>query len=306
MPSLASPAEMRAYIIERLVGETGEPDQVSVAAKGLLGKAAPVIAEALSAAFSQAVTVEPGAIELIRLAEARPADPTGYALCLAAGSASPDTIVLAIDADAVALLVSAFFGGDPSLPVSPIRRELSPIELGVATAAMDCVARGMNDCGHLALDLRLPIGAAVSGAELRKLTLRDGPAVRMTMTMTLAGRNLSVAATMPQRLLRKQSGNGAGSPTVDWGAHINEEVMRSSLKLDATMPIGRKTLGELAELEVGHVLEMDEGAQTSATLSVRNRTLFLCEFGKLGQHYTLRIRQPFDAEQDLLDDLMRK
>ena len=34
MASPASPAEMRAYIIERLVGETGEPDRVTDAARG--------------------------------------------------------------------------------------------------------------------------------------------------------------------------------------------------------------------------------------------------------------------------------
>ena len=34
MTSPASPAETRAYIIERLVGETGEPDHVIEAAAG--------------------------------------------------------------------------------------------------------------------------------------------------------------------------------------------------------------------------------------------------------------------------------
>ena len=38
MASPASPAEMRAYIIERLVGETGEPDRVTDAARSLIEK----------------------------------------------------------------------------------------------------------------------------------------------------------------------------------------------------------------------------------------------------------------------------
>ncbi|RVC06359.1 flagellar motor switch protein FliM, partial [Mesorhizobium sp. M7A.F.Ca.CA.002.15.2.1] len=31
---------------------------------------------------------------------------------------------------------------------------------------------------------------------------------------------------------------------------------------------------------------------------------FVCEFGKLGQNYTVRIRQPYDAGQDFIDGLM--
>ena len=41
MSSPASPAEMRAYIIERLVGETGEPDRVIEAARALAERAMP-------------------------------------------------------------------------------------------------------------------------------------------------------------------------------------------------------------------------------------------------------------------------
>ena len=47
MASPASPAEMRAYIIERLVGETGEPDRVTDAARALAEKALPAIVRGL-------------------------------------------------------------------------------------------------------------------------------------------------------------------------------------------------------------------------------------------------------------------
>ena len=46
MSSPASPAEMRAYIIERLVGETGEPDRVIEAARALAERAIPADAGA--------------------------------------------------------------------------------------------------------------------------------------------------------------------------------------------------------------------------------------------------------------------
>lgn len=52
------------------------------------------------------------------------------------------------------------------------------------------------------------------------------------------------------------------------------------------------------------MLEIEENAQGRARLSARNKTLFVCEFGKLGQNYTVRINQPYDAGQDFIDGLM--
>ena len=80
--------------------------------------------------------------------------------------------------------------------------------------------------------------------------------------------------------------------------------MRSTVDLQATMPLARMTLGELAALHEGQVIELDEDAQSQARLSARQKTLFVCEFGKLGQNYTVRIRHPFDAGQELIDGLM--
>ena len=80
--------------------------------------------------------------------------------------------------------------------------------------------------------------------------------------------------------------------------------MRSTVTLEATMPLARLTLGDLAGFEPGQVIEFEETAQSHAKLSARDKTLFVCEFGKLGQNYTVRIRHPYDAGQDFIDGLM--
>ncbi len=69
------------------------------------------------------------------------------------------------------------------------------------------------------------------------------------------------------------------------------------------MPLSRMTLGQLAQLRPGQVIEIEQSAQANAQLSARDRTLFVCEFGKLGQNYTVRIRHPYDAGQDFMDSL---
>jgi flagellar motor switch protein FliM len=110
---------------------------------------------------------------------------------------------------------------------------------------------------------------------------------------------------MPQRVLLKHRGDTAGGEAdVDWSARFGEEIMRSGVNLEATMPLARMTLSDIAMLREGQIVDLDENVRSQARLSSRGKTLFMCEFGKLGQNYTVRIRHPFDAGQDLMDTLL--
>ena len=71
------------------------------------------------------------------------------------------------------------------------------------------------------------------------------------------------------------------------------------------MPLPRLTLGQIAGLRgrPGHRVRRRR-AIAGAAVGARNKTLFVCEFGKLGQNYTVRVRHPFDAGQDFIDGLL--
>lgn len=299
----ASPAEMRAYIVERLVGETGEPDRVTDAARRLLESATPAIREGLRENLTLDVTLEVASVELSRMADARP-EGEGHAMVVAASGASPDALVMTMDADATALAVSMLFGGDPGIAIAPIRRELSPTETVVASRVFDEVAKALNESGDKPFELAA-LPPAISGPDLQKQVLRDGPGVRAELTFATTAGAGKIVLTMPQRLLLK---GGAGAqktgPSTQWRQRFSEEVMRSGVELQATMPLARMTLGQIAGMRAGQVIEFDPDAQSQAKLSARQKTLFVCEFGKLGQNYTVRIRHPADGGQDIMEGLV--
>ena len=309
MASPASPAETRAYIIERLVGETGEPDHVTEAARALAERALPAIIRGLGETLAVTVAIELKTVELSRLAAARP-NGEGHAMTIAASASSPDALVLTMDPQAVAVIVSALFGGDPDVAVAPIARGLSPTETEVATLVFEEIAKAVNGSGERAFEFKLPLPAAISGADLKKHVIRDGPGVRAVFAVSTPAGSGKIALTMPQRVLLKHRGGkgaaqeGAAGPSAQWRQRFSEEVMRSTVDLQATMPLGRMTLAEVAGLHEGQVIEIEAEAQSQARLSARQKTLFVCEFGKLGQNYTVRIRHPFDAGQDFIDGLM--
>jgi flagellar motor switch protein FliM len=170
------------------------------------------------------------------------------------------------------------------------------------------VAQALNGSGRRSLELRLPVPRAMSGTEAKRHVLRDGAAIRIVLGISTPVDSGSITVTMPQRVvLAGRDGTASVSEedhSTSWRARFSEEVMRSAVELEATMPLTRLTLGDLASLEVGQVIDFDETAQSRARLSARGQTLFVCEFGKLGQNYTVRIKHPFDAGQDFIDGLM--
>ena len=306
MTDLAQP---RNPIVERLLGDTGEPDHLIKAARSLGLRALPAIRQSLNEQVSYPIEIEMESVTLSRMAQARRTDVTNDALVVAASATSPDALMLIADADAIALLVSALFGGDPDMKVSSIQRDLTSIELELASVVFEATAKALNGSGVRALSIKFPMLPAISGVDLKKLIVRDGPAVRIAFTLIAPSGEGRFIVMMPQRVLLLHRGEGGvEEPEEDhqdqWRARFSEEVMRSAVKLEATIPLSRMMLGELSELVVGQVIEMPELAHTNTRLSARRITLFTCEFGKLGQNFTVQVIEPYDAGKEFIDGLI--
>jgi flagellar motor switch protein FliM len=305
MSAPASPAETRAYIIERLVGDTGEPDRVIESARALAERALSPALASINMELACPVNIEVQHVELVRFASARGDADDQRAITIVPSDSSPDALIMIADTDAIAVVLNALFGGDPDLPVTPIKRPLSPTEMTIADMIFARLAEAVNGSGPRAFNLRFPLPKSVSGAEAAKQAVRDGPAARVDLAVfNSAGRGV-ISLLMPQRVLLQHRGDAvATSANADFGAKFGEEVMRSAVRLEATMPLTRLTLGQIASLREGQVIALDAGAQSSARLAARNNTLFVCEFGKLGQNYTVRVSRPYDATQDLIEGLL--
>jgi flagellar motor switch protein FliM len=310
MSSAPSPVEAPDYILERLVGETAEPDRITEAARKLGQRTLPAIARNVNQYLCSPIEIEIEAIELGRFAQALAGTGEHNAVIIAPSANSPDALLLDLDIDAIALLVAGFLGADGELPASPIGRPLSKIEMEVAATSLREVAEAVNGTGPRSMKLRVPIPEPFTGADIAKQVLRDGPSARIVFLLKSPCASGRLSMSMPQRVLL--SGRGEGAETADatasggWSERLGEEVRKSSVSLDAIVPLTSMSLGALAALKVGQVLEMPATAKSSTRLASRNKTLFVCEFGKLDQNYSIRIKHAFDEHQDFVENLLAR
>ncbi len=300
---------VRSAVVERLLGDTAEPERVIEAAAALGERVSGPVAEELNGRLAHPVEISVAEVTVARFAEALPSAASFDAICVASSSTSPDALTLIADPAAISIIVSAALGGDAASACWAIERDLSDIELALTAEFFNIAARCFNGSGGRALDIRFPLPVPVTGAGIPRMPRRDGPAVRIDFKIATPAAAGRIAALMPQRVLLGQRGDAAQSASEpklarQWRERFSEEVMRSAVTLEATVPLARATLGEIASWQVGQVIALPENAQGQTRLSARRKTIFICEFGKLGNHYTLRVRQPFDAGRDFLDGLV--
>ncbi|WP_127600348.1 FliM/FliN family flagellar motor switch protein [Nitratireductor alexandrii] len=297
-------------ILERLLGDTGEPDLILESARTLGERTLKPLRAAMGEGMSHPVSIDLGEVDMARMKQAIGDAGPHDAVVVAASANSPDALVIRVDPLAIAVFINALFGAEPDAAPQAIDRDLSSLERDVAGLIVQQVATAFNGFGQRALQVRFPLPPVQSGEGLHKIVLRDGPAVKIEFLVETDPQPGRVVVTMPQRiLLRPREEAGAdetaqpGGRGDDWSARFSEEVMRSKVTLQATMPLARMSLGAIAQLKQGQTIALAADATAQATLASKNKTLFVCEFGRLGQHYTVRIKSPWNTEEELIDGL---
>jgi flagellar motor switch protein FliM len=307
MSSQPSPAQMRDLIVERLTGETGNPDHVLDTARACAARCMPDIIDYFENTLNAPVEIELGDIEICRTADVRLPEGSFGAMTVASAESSPDALFMTLDPEAIAIAVSALFGADPEQPIAHIERPLSEIEIEIAEKIFEAVARVFNGTGDRSFGIKFPLPEAITGEEIGAQILRDGPAAKIVLELQFGESRGKLTVALPQRVLLQLRGDATAAvsaPAGVWRARFNEEVMRSRLTLNATIPLGDLTLGQVAGFHEGQIIEFPELAQSQARLTARDQVLFVCELGKLGQNYTVRILHPFDAHEDFVEGLI--
>ncbi len=236
----------------------------------------------------------------------------GVALCtVGLRNWCPD-FVLSIDSPAIIALVEMLLGAPSSEVEEPRPRQLSDIELDVAAMVFEKIAEvlksAVNAPGGFEPVVERPHNAggkppAVSEDE-------DVFAACINISIGLGPVLSTFSIIVPQQPLLKTTvvfpkGIGQGRKAKgEWGEQLEQQVRRSSVNLEARIKLQSLTLDTISRLQPGDVIPFNEAKDVRVEVNANGRDLYICEFGRSGARYTVRIKDTHGSDNDILNHLM--
>jgi flagellar motor switch protein FliM len=220
-------------------------------------------------------------------------------------------ITLACGNGFIITLMEHLLGGTVDTIEEPADRMLSVIELDLANMVFDKIAKvlrsAVNAPGGFEPSLTPPYSL-----ESRAKVGEDRPdefAAAINMAITLGGITSELCLIVPQSSLlktkvtapkaKKQSGK---SP--EWTEQIGNQVRRSHVTLEAKIRLQDLTLRTISKLMAGDVIPFRDSGDVRVEVSANAKELYVCEFGRSGDNYMVRVKDTMNSDDELIRHLM--
>jgi flagellar motor switch protein FliM len=211
----------------------------------------------------------------------------------------------------VITLMEHLLGASPETVEQPADRLLSIIELELAVTVFEKIANvlrsAVNAPGGFEPSLELP-----HAAETRPKAPDDKPdefAAAINMSITLSGITSEFSLIVPQAALLKTTvvvprAKNASANSSEWTEQMSEQVRRSQVTLEAKVRLQELTLRTISKLAAGDVIPFLDSGDVRVDVSANSKELYVCELGRSGENYTVRVKDTINSDDDLIRYLM--
>ncbi|MES0868765.1 flagellar motor switch protein FliM [Pseudovibrio sp. SCP19] len=220
-------------------------------------------------------------------------------------------ILLGFDRTFIFSMVEVLLGGDGEEEPFLEDRTLTNVEQRLAYRMFEEAATALETAFEAIADTSLKVERLENRMEFAQTGRKSNPCVLAKMTAEIIGREGEIFIIIPQSVLNPLrenltqvlSGEVAGRDT-RWTKQFQQEVQRTEVKLTAILEEQRMTLEEVAQFEVGLVLELNATPKTAVQLECNSQPLFNCRLGQVAGSYTVRVEELIEQEGELLDDIL--
>ncbi len=90
----------------------------------------------------------------------------------------------------------------------------------------------------------------------------------------------------------------------EWADRLGDQVRRSQVTLEARIRLEDLTLGTISRLQPGDVIPFRDARDVQVEVNANGRELYICEFGRSGEKYTVRVKDTHGSESDILKHII--
>jgi flagellar motor switch protein FliM len=220
---------------------------------------------------------------------------------------------IAMPSQVIVAMVECLLGGDPNSLVEPVARPASSIELEMAPMLTDKIASllksAVNAPGNFEPMLSKPYNAKDRPKHPDDYVDPFAALVRIKVEFGALTSHFCIIVPHKQLLkteVKAPKASNALKASAEWAELLQEQVKRSEVRVEARIRLTPLKLGTVSKLQVGDFIAFKDKQDVTVQVSANGRDLYDCEFGRAGDHYTVRVKDTIGTEHDLLNDLMNK
>jgi len=222
-------------------------------------------------------------------------------------------VLVGFDRDFVFTMVEVLLGADGSEPPVDDSRGFSNIELRISQVLFEQMGKVLQASFALVADTPFKFERLETRMDFAVVGRLNNQAVVAKFLLQALNRGGEMFVIIPQSALnpmRQALGRvlSGDSSTRDpkWMKQIANEVKRTEVTLTAVLEERYLTLGEISELKIGQVLELQATPRSRVKLEGNEQGLFWCHVGQSEGSYVLRVDEFIDQEQEFIDDVLSR
>ena len=220
---------------------------------------------------------------------------------------------MGFDRDFIFTMVEVLLGSDGSEPPLDEERSFSNIEMRIAQRLFEQIGKAMQSAFALVADTPFKLERTELRMDFAVIGRRNNQAVAAKFLLQALNRGGEMFIVIPQSVLNPMRQSLARilvgeSSTRDsrWTKQIAAEVQKTPVTLKAILEEKHLTLGAIADLEVGQVLELRATPRSRVKLIGNDRELFWCDVGQEDGAIVLRVDRFIDQDQEFIDDVLAR
>lgn len=222
-----------------------------------------------------------------------------------------DQYAVVCDSPFIVTLIENMLGAVSDSIEEPEPRPLSRIELDVAAMVFARISGVLQTAVGDANGYEPVIGPAynVEGRKAPENGSEDAFAAMVKMSVGIGPVLSNFYVVAPQYALLKSTiaapkATNTSKTRKEWSEQLSEQVRRSKVTLQARIRLESQTLDTISRLQAGDIIPFHDAGDVRVDLSANGNKLYVCEFGRSGARYTVRVKDTYGSEDELLQHIV--
>lgn len=221
------------------------------------------------------------------------------------------TLYVTADATLVFSMIEAMFGAQGNLGSFDLERPFGMLERKISSLLTSHMAAALDQVFSNNAQALFAAGECADAAEFNSEEFERSRLFVCRIDVVAAGKTGAVHLLLPRSTHKPMQDAVAAflrrpmdQADPAWSKRMRSEVSRARIELEAFIQQGSLTLDALSKLEIGQVLKLPMDAMEQVRLRAGDQQLFKCTLGKSGIHFTVKVGDPVNQEEDLIDELV--